>query len=427
MTTHSNVYQLNTELTLHDSFQSPLTLNAITLTLTKLDDALISAHLTFQVNPESYQRIQTQSLFNLQPELRGSLSNGEFDNETNISITASLKPDLLSVLTPHLENAPACLQQLIQEDPNKLLLSPASWLGLQVKQHRLPKETGYRTFWDYLIPIAITAENVDSKQINTAIFKFFQDWVETHLESMTDEAISQALIEVNASLQECFDTSISAITSEVLTQVIAEIVNNFEQLADPNPFDNNQQAITSQNIFEVMVNFFISEDWPHAKIQGEPVLSMAFSGENGTWNCYATATVQHQQFIFYSICPTLAPENKRFSIAEFITRANSGMIIGNFELDLDTGEICYKTSIDVSEHRLNFALIKNLVYTNVTMMDKYLPGIMSVITGDILPESAIEQVELIADLSQSSESPEQLVKDAGRTHGISETLAGHGS
>jgi hypothetical protein len=49
MTTHTETHQLDTELTLRDSSQSPLSVYAITLTLTKQEDTLIESRLTFQV------------------------------------------------------------------------------------------------------------------------------------------------------------------------------------------------------------------------------------------------------------------------------------------------------------------------------------------------------------------------------------------
>ncbi|WP_049790798.1 hypothetical protein [Trichormus azollae] len=61
--------------------------------------------------------------------------------------------------------------------------------------------------------------------------------------------------------------------------------------------------------------------------------------------------------------------NKKQVIAECITRANYGMIIGNFELDFNDGEIRYKTSIDAEGERLSFALIKQVVYANVTSIN----------------------------------------------------------
>lgn len=69
------------------------------------------------------------------------------------------------------------------------------------------------------------------------------------------------------------------------------------------------------------------------------------------------------------------------------------MIIGNFEMDFADGEIRYKTSIDLEDANLTFSQIKRLVYTNVTIMDEYLPGIRSVIDGDAEAKDAIAQIE----------------------------------
>ena len=195
MTTQTETRQLDTNLILQTSSHSSLIIHTQSLTFTKQDDTLIESCLTFQVNPEHYQRIDTEALFNLKPELRGTLSNGEFLSEPNIEITASLKPDLLPHLTPHLEDVPTYLKSLSQEQPDHPLLSTESWLALQVKQPREPVETGYRTFWDYVSPSAMTTDSIDSEKINDAIINFFKDCAEANLSEMSTSAISQALEE----------------------------------------------------------------------------------------------------------------------------------------------------------------------------------------------------------------------------------------
>jgi len=146
-------------------------------------------------------------------------------------------------------------------------------------------------------------------------------------------------------------------------------------------------------IFEKMVNFFKEDDWEFIELEGEPILQMDFPGKNGQLNCYAKAREAQQQFVFYSTSPIKAPENKRLEIAEFLTRANYGMIVGNFELDFANGEIRYKISAEVEDDNLSSALIGSLVYANVMMMDEYLPGIMSVINSNVSPADAIAQIE----------------------------------
>ncbi|MBD2769158.1 YbjN domain-containing protein [Hymenobacter sp. BT664] len=146
-------------------------------------------------------------------------------------------------------------------------------------------------------------------------------------------------------------------------------------------------------IFQKIVKFFKEDDWEFIELEEEPILRMEFPGQNGQLNCYAKARESQQQFVFYSICPIKVPENKRLEIAEFLTRANFGMVFGNFELDFANGEIRYKTNAEVENDNLSSALIGSLVYGNVMMMDHYLPGIMSVINGNVLPVDAIAQIE----------------------------------
>jgi hypothetical protein len=146
-------------------------------------------------------------------------------------------------------------------------------------------------------------------------------------------------------------------------------------------------------IYSAMVDFFEDDKWPYSVVPGEPVLSMHFVGENGHWVCYAQARDEQQQFVFYSVCPMAMPDFKRDAVAEFVTRANYGMIIGNFELDYNDGEVRYKTSLDVEGTYLSPPLIRQAVYANVLMMDRYLPGILSLVYTGITPAEAVAQVE----------------------------------
>lgn len=97
MNTKTENCQLNSELTLNARSQSPLTVHAVTLSLTKQDNEIIECRLTLKVNPE-YRRIDTEVLFNLKPEVRNPLSAGEFLLENDIKIETSLKPDLLPAI-----------------------------------------------------------------------------------------------------------------------------------------------------------------------------------------------------------------------------------------------------------------------------------------------------------------------------------------
>jgi hypothetical protein len=146
-------------------------------------------------------------------------------------------------------------------------------------------------------------------------------------------------------------------------------------------------------ILQAIEQFLQEDDWPHSLLEDRPIYKTGFEGKNGQFTCYAQERTEQQQFVFYSVFPVRAPDDRLNEVAEFITRANYGMIIGNFELDYADGEVRYKTSVDVEDVDLVEPLIRHLMYANVLTMDKYFPGLMRVLYAGISPADAVGEVE----------------------------------
>jgi len=146
-------------------------------------------------------------------------------------------------------------------------------------------------------------------------------------------------------------------------------------------------------LFPIIEKFFTDDEWYFIQLGNQPILQMTFQGKNGKWTCYAQIHEEQPIFFFFSICPVNVPEDKRQKMAEFLTRANYGLKVGNFEMDFTDGEIRYKTSLNVENDQLSGPIIRNLVYANLWTMDRYLAGILSVIYGNIDPTEAIKKSE----------------------------------
>jgi len=394
MTTQTKHTQLNSELTLWESPESPIKIHALTIALTKEVQKIKDCRLTFQVTPEQYQLIEKQALFNLRPEIRTPVSGKPFETSSKIQIEAILEPDLLPQLTKHAKTskkATTYLQTLSQEEPLHSLLSTYSWYALEVKQQQKAGETGFRTMWNYLKPSDIKDGGIDDKKLNEAMFGFTKDFVNSNSSTTSSDFMSEEVKQLNNSFEQ-LNTYFSQVTDKVVAETIKEIDAAFAEVGDS--ISSEIEEITKdENIYQTIINFFNREDWEFKESSDKQGLLLGFKGKNSEWTCYARVREQQRQFLFYSACSVKVPENKLANIAEFITRANFGMAIGNFELDLTDGEIRYKTSIDVDGDRLNFDLFRNLVYTNVMMMDEYLPGIIWVIRDDMEAEEAILRVE----------------------------------
>jgi hypothetical protein len=169
-----------------------------------------------------------------------------------------------------------------------------------------------------------------------------------------------------------------------------------------NSTTDNQGSISSPQVFEKIVNFFTEVEWPFFVIEGQRTLRLNYRGNNGRFTCSAQFLEERNYFMFYSFSPVSVPEHKRLIVAEFLTRANYRLIFGNFEMDFTDGEVYYRTSLNVEGINLDSARISHVVYTNVSMMDRYLPGIMQVIYSNVSAADAIAQIEGYNQLTHES-------------------------
>lgn len=146
-------------------------------------------------------------------------------------------------------------------------------------------------------------------------------------------------------------------------------------------------------IFDAMRAFFDSDDWKYTLLEERPTLQLGFSGEHANWNCFAQAREQHEQMVFYSLSPMNVPAERRAAVAEFMTRANYGLVIGNLEMDYADGEVRFKTSIDAEGVPLDPQLVRQVVYPNVLTFDRYLKGLLAVAFGAQEPLAALNAIE----------------------------------
>jgi hypothetical protein len=132
-----------------------------------------------------------------------------------------------------------------------------------------------------------------------------------------------------------------------------------------------------------------ADNLPFTRLAGTAVLTTDWIGDNGIWTCFVHARERDAQLLIYSVMAETVPAERRPAVAEFLTRVNYFMAIGNFEMDYDDGEVRYKTSVDVQGDHLSAAMARQLFTLNVATMDLFLPGIEAVIRGDGSPAEVL--------------------------------------
>lgn len=146
-------------------------------------------------------------------------------------------------------------------------------------------------------------------------------------------------------------------------------------------------------ILDVVAAFLTEDGWEFAAVEGQSMLEFQFKGDSTTWGCIAQSIEDQHQFAFYSVLPDLVGADHHAAVADLTARINFGLVIGNFEFDMDSGELRYKTSIDVEGAELVPALVKQLVYANLLVTDHYVPALAAAGSGAVGAVEALALVE----------------------------------
>ncbi|HIJ80291.1 MAG TPA: hypothetical protein HPP76_01120 [Desulfuromonadales bacterium] len=136
-----------------------------------------------------------------------------------------------------------------------------------------------------------------------------------------------------------------------------------------------------------------AENWNFHRDADAPVLRTGANGKNSDFKAVFVVREEHDSLFFYVEIAPKVPDGRRKEAADFLTRANFGIGIGNFEMDMENGEVRYKISIDMEGGVLSHAMVNNIIRTGFSTTDRYFPAFMSVCFGNAIPSVAIREAE----------------------------------
>ncbi len=126
-------------------------------------------------------------------------------------------------------------------------------------------------------------------------------------------------------------------------------------------------------------------------------VSLAFHEEHV--DCHVVVYIDEGAMIqSLTDCSVKVPAGARNEIALALHRANYGLRLGKFELDLRDGELRFHISIPFADELPADKVLDRIVYTGSAMMNRYLPAFLSIIYGNEIAENAVALAE--ADLGR---------------------------
>ena len=142
-------------------------------------------------------------------------------------------------------------------------------------------------------------------------------------------------------------------------------------------------------MFREMLEFLSADGWPVAPdtFDGLPCIRTRFVGTGAAWDCRARPYDPFGQLAFESILPidpdgTVEPEH-RGAVTQLVVRANWRLLTGAFQLDLDTGDLVFRSMLFLSHGaEPTEALLRGLVYGNVLTVERCLAEFRTAAAGE---------------------------------------------
>jgi hypothetical protein len=150
--------------------------------------------------------------------------------------------------------------------------------------------------------------------------------------------------------------------------------------------------------YEKLVSHFADRELRYTAHDERQTVTADFRGDVGAFRLMARIDDDDSLLQVFAYIPIRATPGSRAAIAEAVSRANFGMKVGKFELDMSDGELLYQSAQILvpdgeGETFLPDHVIGRLVGTALAMVDKYTPAYLSIIYGNETPEDAVRCVE----------------------------------
>ena len=152
----------------------------------------------------------------------------------------------------------------------------------------------------------------------------------------------------------------------------------------------------SKSIANVISSLLTEDDWKFSFDDQHGIFKFGLRRKRILRKISYFIDVKDDEYVVYaaSSLGVNADDDKMMAtMADFICRANYGLNNGNFELDMDDGEIRYKSFVDCDGITPTKEMVRNSIYCPAAMFDVYDSGIVDIIIGSATAKEAIDECE----------------------------------
>jgi hypothetical protein len=157
--------------------------------------------------------------------------------------------------------------------------------------------------------------------------------------------------------------------------------------------------------FNALVGHFESNGLNFNSDQEDKVVFFTMCGDAAVYTCRFRITHDDDVLQIDLALPVLARQPKvREQVLELVARANRGLPVGRFDLDLSDGQVTFHIGHAIGSSGLQDEDVRRLFSTAMATVDRYFPALMRLMYGGHTPEDAVYLSELEAHSSKVTDT-----------------------
>lgn len=147
------------------------------------------------------------------------------------------------------------------------------------------------------------------------------------------------------------------------------------------------------SLFAAVNNFLEADDWKFESFEEDGVFRALFTSETQEWEVLILVREELDQIVFYShVIQSATPENRKDEMCRLLNILNNRTVYGAFEMDMEEGEVMFRTALDLVEVSPSYELIRNSLYTNLGTMDRYIGAVLALIEDEFVSAEAAADI-----------------------------------
>lgn len=148
-----------------------------------------------------------------------------------------------------------------------------------------------------------------------------------------------------------------------------------------------------EDVISLIHEFFKKSEMKYKYNEKKKVFLSGVKMNGVLGNIQLYISVREKSYVVYAILNS-TPEKKFYGeVAEYLHRANYGLLNGNFEFDYRDGEIRYKVFVNFEGIQLSMDVVTESIVVPVVMFDQYGKNLIRIMMGDGIPAELIKKAE----------------------------------